>query len=175
MADYERSQAAFPELVTEWRGASERVYKLQYGGGVHPFLWLQGVGDDGDQSPTHSLVPPKSWRSWTVHSLTRCCCQVLFRFPGSQLEPRATYPTPHPPLQMPATTLVVDNGSYTIKAGFTTGKTCITIPNCIARTRDKRVLIGQQLENCRDFGSAVFRRPVEKVWRKLFAPSDTIF
>jgi len=37
VADYERSQAAFPELVTEWRGASERVYKLQYGGGCIPF------------------------------------------------------------------------------------------------------------------------------------------
>ena len=38
MADYERSQAAFPKLVTEWRGASERVYKLQYGGGASLFM-----------------------------------------------------------------------------------------------------------------------------------------
>lgn len=48
MAGYERGQAAFPNVVIEWRGASERVYKLQYGGGVHPFLWLQGAGDDSD-------------------------------------------------------------------------------------------------------------------------------
>ena len=38
MADYERSQAAFPKLVIEWRGASERVYKLQYGGGASLFM-----------------------------------------------------------------------------------------------------------------------------------------
>ncbi|KAG0637802.1 actin family [Tuber brumale] len=83
-----------------------------------------------------------------------------------------------------AATLVVDNGSYTIKAGFTTSDTCITIPNCIARTRDKRVLIGQQLESCRDFGCAVFRRPVEKgylvnweaekeIWDRTFLDSES--
>lgn len=67
----------------------------------------------------------------------------------------------------PSTTLVVDNGSYTIKAGFATEdaapENCVQVPNCLARARDKRVLVGQQLENCRDFGSMGFRRPVEKV------------
>lgn len=67
----------------------------------------------------------------------------------------------------PSSTLVVDNGSYTIKAGFITEdaapENCVQVPNCLARSRDKRVLVGQQLEKCRDFGSMSFRRPVEKV------------
>ncbi len=68
-------------------------------------------------------------------------------------------------------TLVVDNGSYHIKAGFATEEQtydgCTLIPNCIARTRDRRVLVASQLDSCRDFGGMVFRRPVEKV---LFPP-----
>ena len=70
---------------------------------------------------------------------------------------------------MPAHTLVVDNGAYTIKAGFVTKNPsyndCYLIPNCIARSRDRRPLVGTQLESCRDFGGMAFRRPVEKVWR----------
>jgi actin-related protein 6 len=64
-------------------------------------------------------------------------------------------------------TLVLDNGAYNIKAGFVTDnpdaeKDCHLIPNCLARTRDKRIWIGSQLENCKDFGEVAFRRPVEK-------------
>lgn len=63
-------------------------------------------------------------------------------------------------------TLVVDNGAYTIKAGFATENAtyadCQVIPNCIARSRDRRVLVGAQLHTCRDFGGMQFRRPVEK-------------
>lgn len=70
-------------------------------------------------------------------------------------------------LKMPAHTLVVDNGAYTIKAGFVTKNPsyndCYLIPNCIARSRDRRPLVGTQLESCRDFGGMAFRRPVEKV------------
>ncbi|KAM3077748.1 Actin-related protein 6 [Clarireedia jacksonii] len=65
----------------------------------------------------------------------------------------------------PAKTLVVDNGAYTIKAGFSSPESTDTpriIPNCMARDRDKKVYIGSQLENCKDFGEIVFRRPVEK-------------
>ncbi|KAK6341710.1 Actin- protein 6 [Orbilia brochopaga] len=62
--------------------------------------------------------------------------------------------------------LVLDNGAYTIKAGYATRNTDLsdstTIPNCIARSRDRRLYIGKQLESCKDFGSIVFRQPVEK-------------
>ncbi|KAL7267160.1 Actin-related protein 6, partial [Rhizina undulata] len=88
----------------------------------------------------------------------------------------------------PNNILVVDNGAYTIKAGFATKtpgpESCVEIPNCLARTRDKRVLVGAQLENCRDFGSMAFRRPVEKgylvnweaekeIWDRTFLESDS--
>ena len=68
---------------------------------------------------------------------------------------------------LPQRTLVVDNGAYTMKAGFATSSPdlandCHIIPNCLARSRDKRVWIAGQLENCKDFGEMAFRRPVEK-------------
>ena len=63
-------------------------------------------------------------------------------------------------------TLVVDNGGYTIKAGFAGDSaathSCKTIPNCIAKDRGKRIWVGSQLENCTDFGEIAFRRPIEK-------------
>ena len=63
-------------------------------------------------------------------------------------------------------TLVLDNGAYTIKAGFAAHspqpEDCQLIPNCIARDRGKKVWIGAQLNYCTDFGEVVFRRPVEK-------------
>jgi len=69
----------------------------------------------------------------------------------------------------PDKTLVVDNGAYTIKAGFSSPDTPndppslpSIIPNCLARDRDKKIYIGSQLSACKDFGEIVFRRPVEK-------------
>ncbi|EKD15962.1 actin [Drepanopeziza brunnea f. sp. 'multigermtubi' MB_m1] len=73
----------------------------------------------------------------------------------------------------PSRTLVVDNGSYTLKAGFSSPSSLLTetstsastpsiIPNCLARDREKNVYIGSQLSSCKDFGDIVFRRPMEK-------------
>lgn len=66
----------------------------------------------------------------------------------------------------PPKTLVIDNGAYTMKAGFSTPDSATpaphVIPNCMARDREKKVYIGSQLDNCKDFGEIVFRRPVEK-------------
>ncbi|KAI1637801.1 Actin/actin-like protein [Biscogniauxia mediterranea] len=63
-------------------------------------------------------------------------------------------------------TLVLDNGAYTIKAGFVTGSDADNkprvIPNCIARDRDRKTYVGSELEACKDFSEAAFRRPVEK-------------
>jgi len=89
---------------------------------------------------------------------------------------------------MPQRTLVIDNGSYTIKAGFARANSsyddCHIIPNCIARSRDRRVLVGTQLESCRDYGGMAFRRPVEKgylvnweaekeIWDRTFLERDS--
>lgn len=68
---------------------------------------------------------------------------------------------------LPEQSLVIDNGAYTLKAGFATAvpdpnTDCHVIPNCLAKSRDNRVWIGAQLEHCADFGDMVFRRPVQK-------------
>ena len=67
---------------------------------------------------------------------------------------------------LPDRTLIIDNGAYTIKAGFATEwpsqNDCYVVPNCIARDRGKRIWVGSQLEKCNDFGEIAFRRPVEK-------------
>jgi actin-related protein 6 len=66
----------------------------------------------------------------------------------------------------PARTLVVDNGAYTIKAGFSSPTSVDDkprlIPNCIARDRQRKIYIASELEKCKDFGDIAFRRPVEK-------------
>ena len=65
----------------------------------------------------------------------------------------------------PSTTLVLDNGADTIKAGFVTGDKTDgprVIPNCLARDRLRKTYVGSELEKCRDFGELAFRRPVEK-------------
>ena len=67
---------------------------------------------------------------------------------------------------LPEQTLVVDNGAFTIKAGFVKSEPqladCLVVPNCLARDRERRVWVGSQLDKCRDFGEIAFRRPVEK-------------
>ncbi|OAQ93410.1 actin [Purpureocillium lilacinum] len=66
----------------------------------------------------------------------------------------------------PATTLVLDNGAYTLKAGLVRdgsppGDPRI-VPNCIARDRARKIYVASDLDKCRDFGEIQFRRPVEK-------------
>lgn len=67
---------------------------------------------------------------------------------------------------LPEQTLIIDNGGYTIKAGFAKSKPqpedCYVVPNCLARDREKKLWIGSQIEHCRDMGEIAFRRPVEK-------------
>ncbi|KAI3320984.1 Actin/actin-like protein [Xylariaceae sp. AK1471] len=65
----------------------------------------------------------------------------------------------------PSRTLVLDNGAYTIKAGFVTDHVIDTpriIPNCIARDRESKTYVASEVTQCADFSEAVFRRPVEK-------------
>lgn len=76
-------------------------------------------------------------------------------------------PTNHTMPPALSQTLVVDNGAYTIKAGFATPGAglddCLTISNCVARGRDRKVFVGAELDSCKDFGGMAFRRPVERV------------
>lgn len=106
-------------------------------------------------------------------TLTRLCIPAdrYFQQPKLNLSSNTLLPPTLCALKMPPHTLVVDNGAYTIKAGFVTKNPsyndCYLIPNCIARSRDRRPLVGTQLESCRDFGGMAFRRPVEKVMDAL--------
>lgn len=75
---------------------------------------------------------------------------------------------------LPEKTFIVDNGAYTIKAGYAAAfpppedeaqalSACVTIPNALAKTRGNRVFIGSQLStHISDWNEATFRRPVEK-------------
>lgn len=61
-------------------------------------------------------------------------------------------------------TLIIDNGSYEIKVG--TSATPIEklprVQNTLSRTKDKRLLIGNQIHNVNDISGIVFKRPIEK-------------
>ncbi len=94
-------------------------------------------------------------------------------------------PRPSKPQEraLPERTLIVDNGGYTMKAGFAANTPslddCEVVPNCIAKDRGKKIWIGAQLERCNDFGEIAFRRPVEKGflvnWEAEKAVWDTTF
>ncbi|KAJ5683140.1 Actin-like protein arp6 [Penicillium macrosclerotiorum] len=80
--------------------------------------------------------------------------------------------TPEVPARhLPNKTFVIDNGAYTMKAGYASDPSsaedalsaCTPIPNTLVKTRDNRVLIGTQLAtHVTDWNEAMFRRPVEK-------------
>lgn len=76
-----------------------------------------------------------------------------------------------PSSQIPDKTFVLDNGAYTMKAGYASEysseeealSACASIPNALVKTRDNRIVIGAQLAtHVSDWNEAMFRRPVEK-------------
>lgn len=76
--------------------------------------------------------------------------------PGGRKPKHAQQP-PRPP-----TTLILDNGADTIKAGLLSSSSPRRIPNSIARDRARHVYVASEIDKCRDFGEIAFRRPVEK-------------
>lgn len=59
-------------------------------------------------------------------------------------------------------TLVVDNGSYNVKMGLaSSGEGPLVMPNCILRTKDKKVVLGDQLDSLQDISQVQIRRPFE--------------
>lgn len=73
---------------------------------------------------------------------------------------------------LPSKVFIVDNGAYTMKAGYAPATTedtasdplssCLAIPNALARTRDKHIHTGAHVNKISDWNEATFRRPVEK-------------
>jgi len=105
----------------------------------------------------------------------------------------ANLPAGPAPGDLAPRTLILDNGAYTLKAGFalssedpiiassSSSTSYHLIPNVIAHSpRDRRTYIGPELNlHCRDFGALKLRRPVEKgyivnwegqkaIWEKTF-------
>lgn len=71
---------------------------------------------------------------------------------------------------LPSTTFVLDNGGYSLKAGFAPPdpvpdsealSKCHVVLNALVRTRDKKIYVGSQLEDITQWSEALFRRPVE--------------
>ncbi|EEH45075.1 uncharacterized protein PADG_01225 [Paracoccidioides brasiliensis Pb18] len=89
---------------------------------------------------------------------------------GSSKPSRTAKSAAPPPQPLPLKTFIVDNGAYTMKAGYAPDQpsaesldACLEIPNALARTRDRRVYIGAQLSTqISDWNEVTFRRPVEK-------------
>ncbi|KAK9467973.1 actin family [Lipomyces arxii] len=87
----------------------------------------------------------------------------------------------------PRSTFVLDNGAYNIKAGFAINSFPSIIPNCVARGRDRKVYIADQLTSqCKDYSGVAFRRPFEKahlvnwesesvIWDRVFSSDDVGF
>jgi actin-related protein 6 len=67
--------------------------------------------------------------------------------------------------------LILDNGAYTIKAGYAgVDEEPRIYPNSIARTRaEKKVYVSDEIEKCKDMSGIVYRRPFERVSCWLFA------
>lgn len=72
---------------------------------------------------------------------------------------------------LPSSILILDNGGYSIKAGFApnspssdadTLKLCHSTPNSLARTRDRRTYVASQQENILQWSEVTFRRPIER-------------
>ncbi len=85
--------------------------------------------------------------------------------------PKATKPTVRESEFLPSSTFILDNGAFSIKAGFAptshstdadTLRRCHAVPNSLARTRDKRTYIAAQQDNISQWSEATFRRPVER-------------
>ncbi|KAG5438006.1 hypothetical protein PCANB_000353 [Pneumocystis canis] len=82
------------------------------------------------------------------------------------------------------TILVVDNGGYSIKYGFSSDDLPKVSPNCIAKSVcERRTYIGSQVLSCKDFSSLRFRRPIDRgylvnwesqkiIWDQLFSQKD---
>lgn len=78
--------------------------------------------------------------------------------------------------------LIMDNGAYTIKVGYSTDGEPHNIPNCImkAKSERKRMFVGKQIDECRDCSGLYFLLPCEKgyitrwevqkpVWDQVFS------
>ena len=84
---------------------------------------------------------------------------------------KATKPSTAKGVKLPDRTFVLDNGAYTLKAGFAPLQNvtedeylqaCNIIPNCLVRLKEKKTYVAAQTDEITSWYEAIFRRPVEK-------------
>lgn len=82
---------------------------------------------------------------------------------------------------------VLDNGGYTMKAGWSSDPSPLAIPNCITKVKSerRRPFIGDQMEDCKDYSGMFYILPVTKgyivnwetqknIWNYLFRSKFTL-
>lgn len=83
---------------------------------------------------------------------------------------RAQRPASRSAGDIPQNILVLDNGAYSIKAGFApsenisdaeTLQSCEVFPNCVVRSRERKTYVAAQTDQIAQWSEAVFRRPIE--------------
>ncbi|KAJ1803350.1 Actin- protein 6, partial [Coemansia sp. RSA 2599] len=77
-------------------------------------------------------------------------------------------------------TLILDNGSFSIKAGYSDAQQPLVIPNTITRTkRTKRVYVGDLIDKSNDLSGLYYRSPFERGylvhWDAELAIWDRVF
>ena len=68
------------------------------------------------------------------------------------------------PIASYSDTLVLDNGGYSLKVGYSSQSTPRIVPNCImkAKSEKRRAFIGDQIDDCRDLSSLFYLLPFQK-------------
>ena len=68
------------------------------------------------------------------------------------------------PIATNSDTLVLDNGGYSLKLGFSSQSAPRVVPNCImkAKSEKRRAFIGDQIDDCRDLSSLFYLLPFQK-------------
>ncbi|CCH46221.1 Actin, cytoplasmic 2 [Wickerhamomyces ciferrii] len=63
-----------------------------------------------------------------------------------------------------SSTVILDNGSYDIKIGYNTTDSSQVqkVQNTICKTKDRKILISNQVYNVNDINGIIFKRPIEK-------------
>lgn len=59
-------------------------------------------------------------------------------------------------------TLVLDNGSNSIKVGWADSQKCLHVQNAMMRSRDRRLWLGNTVDLCKDLTGLQYRRPIDR-------------
>lgn len=58
--------------------------------------------------------------------------------------------------------VIIDNGSYNIKAGYSTATKPLTVSNVLAKTKDGNIYIGNDYTNTNNHSGIIFKRPFDQ-------------